>query len=50
MKDETDHFPGDKCYIFDQVNDFYCASYESVRAPGPEEIKALFGKNSAKNR
>ena len=45
MKDETEHFPGDKCYIFDYVNGFYCASYECVRVPSSDELAVMWKKH-----
>jgi hypothetical protein len=46
MKDETDHFPGDKCYVFSQIGDSYCASYERVRVQNVEEIKRMRKKQA----
>jgi hypothetical protein len=41
MKDETEYFPEGKCYVFSQISDFYCASYERVRIPSSEELAAM---------
>jgi hypothetical protein len=42
MKNQEDLFPGDKCYIFEQRKNCFCASYETVRVPSREELLALW--------
>lgn len=42
MKNQEDHFPGDKCYIFDCQKNSYCARYEKVRIPSREELLAMW--------
>jgi hypothetical protein len=42
MKNQEDNFPADKCYIFEQIRNGYCARYEKVRVPSPEEILAMW--------
>ncbi|MFZ2456841.1 MAG: hypothetical protein WAX07_10235 [Candidatus Altiarchaeia archaeon] len=44
MKELADNFPGDKCYIFDRVDGCFCASYEPVRAPSADELRAIWKK------
>ena len=42
MKNQEDLFPADKCYIFEQRKNGYCARYEKVRIPSPEELLAMW--------
>ena len=42
MKNQEYLFPGDKCFIFDFLNDCFCASYERVRIPSVGELTKIW--------
>jgi hypothetical protein len=47
MKNQENIFPADKCYIFEFLNNSYCAKYERVRVPSRDELLAMWKEEKA---